>query len=139
MEKKNTVRELFRKYNKFSKEIDTINFHLNVLNCNVDDLLARLRKDNVIDVPKDIDEEKLSELIVRIIQRCNMDNPDYDSKLDEEMTRIGLKTDAFYGGHNKNKWNNGGLFEDDYYGFGTSTSSSYDDYIDSMSGIDKKL
>ena len=73
-----------------------------------------------------------------MIQKCNVDNPDYDSKLDEEITRIGLKTDAF-AGHNKNKWDNGS-FEDDYFGFGTSISSSYDDYIDSMSGIeDKKL
>lgn len=138
MGKKKTVMNLFQKYNKFSKEIGILNFHLNILNCNVDDLLAKLRKDNIVDIPKDISEEELSELIVRVIQKCNVDNPDYDSKLDEEITRIGLKTDVF-AGHNKNKWNNGS-FEDDYFGFGTSISSSYDDYIDSMSGIeDKKL
>jgi len=120
------IGDLLRKYGLLSKEIVDINYHMNALHCDVKHLKS------IVPELFDKNGEELALCIKEIFDKCDSSNPEYDAKLDEEMTRMGLKTDVFYPGYNHNKWNNG-MFEDDGFGFGTEPSSLYDDYIDSMS------
>ncbi len=117
------IRELLKKQKLLTKKILLVNYHMNLLNCDV------LELTNKIPALKDKSQEELSNFIVNIFNRCDQDSPNYDSKLDLEMTRFGMKTDMFIGGHCKNIWSYD-TFSDDYYGFGDEVTSIYDDYID---------
>ena len=96
MSKKENVKQLFDKYGLYQEEIGRINYHFNVLSCNVDELLTKLVKDDFINDTSDLPEEVVANVLLQIIKRCDQRNPEYSPKLDEEMTRIGLKTDRFY-------------------------------------------
>ena len=50
-------------------------------------------KDEIIDIPGNLPENQLADVILRLINKCDANNPEYDPKLDEEMVRIGLSTD----------------------------------------------
>lgn len=117
------VKDFLRKYNVLSKEISNVDFHMNLLNVDLEELKRRIPE------LKDKNDQEVLKYISLIFKKCDSSSPEYDSKLDEEMVRIGLRTDKFYGGHNNNIWNNG-MFHDDGFGFGTEPISIYDDYID---------
>ena len=133
MEKENkiTVHKLLNKYNLYTKQIGIVIYHLNIKNCNASDLVYTFTKKS------GLTEEEMGKEICNLIIRCDENSKSYDSKLDEEITRYGTRSNVFYGGHNKNIWNNG-MFEDDGFGFGTEPTSIYDDYIDSDYGRKKK-
>lgn len=129
--KKLIIENLLKKYGLYSEEIKNIDFHMNILKSDAKELVARLSRDGLVSLEIELTEEELAKLILELMLKCDVNNPNYNTKLDEEMTRIGMKTDHFLGGHNKNIWNNG-FFEDDGFGFGTEPTSIYDDYIDSQ-------
>lgn len=122
--KEKTVKELLKRYKLYTDQIKNINYHLNIMWCEARILLHRVTGQMISN------EEDLAKILYNLILKCDANNPNYDAKLDEEMTRRGNSTDKFYGGKNHNKWNNG-LFEDDGFGFGTEITSIYDDYQDS--------
>lgn len=117
------VIDLLKKYNLYTKKILDINFHLNILNTEANLLVLRIKG------IKDLEEKDLAVIILDMILKCDQTNPEYDQKLDLEMTRFGLKTDKFYGRHHHGPWVNE-TFEDDYFGFGTSPVKDYDDLVD---------
>lgn len=119
-----TVKDLLKKYKLYTTQIININYHLNVMWCEAQYLVFK-----VVGLTG-LTEEELAKVLYELILKCDSNNPNYDVKIDEEMTRRGNSTDVFYGGRNHNKWNNG-LFEDDGFGFGTEVTSIYDDYQDS--------
>ena len=114
--------DLLRKRNLLTKEIYNINYHMDLLSCRIEDLEIKIPE------LKGKSEDELVVIIMDLFDKCNSLSPNYDSEVDLEMTRIGLKTDVFYGGHNRNKW----LYDEDVC-FGNE-SNFYDDYIDSQSG-----
>ena len=118
------IKDLLRKNNLLTKEISIVNYHMNLLNCDVEELKARIPK------LRDKNDQEIINYIIDIFDKCDQNSANYDSKIDEEMTRIGMKTDVFYGRHCNSKWNRD---TDDYYGFGNEITSEYDNYIDSMS------
>lgn len=119
------VKDFLRKYNVLSKEISNVDFHMNLLNIDLEELKRRIPE------LKDKNDQELLKYVSLIFKKCDSLNPEYDSKLDEEMVRIGLRTDKFYGGH-KN-----GLFEDDGFEFNAELTSIYDDYIDIDNAAEK--
>ena len=77
----------------------------------INDLNARTGKDfnkyeNVNEFKKNFCELKgkndleVLKFLMNIYQKCDSSNPNYDPIFDEEMTRIGLRTYAFYNAHN---------------------------------------
>ena len=110
IEDKKTVRELFKKYKLFNKEISKMNFHLNVLCCNSEKLLKQLSDSGVIIISEEMEEKDVAVFLETLIEKCDMDNPNYDSVLDEEMTRIGMRTDRFYS-NNFSNWNDDEYFD----------------------------
>ncbi len=111
------VETLLKKYGKWTPEMKMLNYHINIMKYDPKALLDILSRDKVIEIdPNNISEEQLAEVILRLIKKCNAVNPEYDSKLDEEMTRIGMNT---IGSRYRNiryvpgKYDNAGLFEDD--------------------------
>ncbi len=131
MEKRNKrVVDLLKERQLLNDEIADVNYHMNLLSCNVDYLNTK--------IPSlfDKDDNEIANFVVDVFTKCDARHESYDPKIDETMTRIGLKTDVFYPGKNPNLWNNG-MFHDDGFGFGTEATSIYDDYIDSMSNDDR--
>ena len=118
------VREFLKQNNVLNEEIKNVDFHMNLLNMNLDDLKSKIPE------LKDKSNIEILNYITMIFKKCDSLNPEYDSQLDTDMVRIGLKTDQFYVGHNYNIWNND-TFTDDGFGLGTEFTSMYDDYIDS--------
>ena len=88
------VKNLLNKYNLYTKEIQHINYHLNVGWCNASMLVKK-----VVGL-ENLTEEELVQIVYGLILKCDSTREDYDYKIDEEMTRIGLKTNKFYGKNN---------------------------------------
>lgn len=111
------VETLLKKYGKWTPEMKMVNYHMGINKYDPKALLDILSRDKVIEIdPNNISEEQLAEVILRLIKKCNASNPEYDSKINEEMTRIGMNT---MGSRYRNmryvpgKYDNAGLFEDD--------------------------
>ena len=118
------VKDFLSENNALSDEIRNVDYHMSLLYVDLDDLK------NKIPELKDKNDQELLEYILWIYKVCNASDPEYDSEVDANMVRIGLKTDVFPGGHSHNKWSTG-TFADDGYGFGDEPTSIYDDYVDS--------
>ena len=134
MKDKITVKNLLKKYDFLDKEVVVLNNQLGILGHEANYLLLKLSRSGVITLPSnfsEISELEVATLILELIKRCDVNNPNYNKTIAEEMIRIGFETSKFYGGHNHNKWNTG-TFQDDGFGFGTEPLSLYDDYIDSQ-------
>ena len=125
------IRSLLNSQNLLTEEIKNINYHMNLLDCDIEKLKREFP------ILNDKSKRKLALLVVELFKKCDSASPNYDFKVDVAMTRIGLETDKFYGVHNYNKWNNG-MFEDDGFGFGIEVTGSYDDYIDSQTNSRSK-
>ena len=125
------IAELLRKNNLITKEISIVNYHMNLLNCDVEELKIKIPE------LRDKSKEEIINYIIDIFDKCDQNSPNYDSDLDTEMTRLGMKTDVFNGGHCKSMWKSD-TFADDYYGFGNELTSIYDDYIDSTPNQKRK-
>jgi len=119
------IRDLLKKYDMYGKKVINTDYHLNILNHNVNSVLSRLARENLVEIDPGLSEEELAGLVLDLINKCDVQNQDYDSKLDEEMTRIGIATDKFRAFSNYSAW-------DDDFSCGTSFTSIYDDYVDSQ-------
>jgi len=127
------VREFLIKNNVLNQEIGNVDFHMNLLNIDLDELKRRIPK------LKEKNEQELLDYIIQIYKKCDSSNPEYDTNLDEQMVKIGLRLfDTIPGPYNRNKWNTG-LFEDDGFGFGTEPTSLYDDYIDKTNDLENNF
>ncbi|HOO67932.1 MAG TPA: hypothetical protein PLC53_01020 [Bacilli bacterium] len=119
MYKKNprTVRDLLKKYGMYSEELKYLNYHLNILDYDAQILVATLQRDGKIDIDSDITEEKLAETVLELIKKCDARTSDYNSDIEEEIMRIGIRTNRSLYNHNGhgNSWNNGGLLFDDEF------------------------
>ncbi len=128
------IRTLLEKNGLYYEGLKVVDYHMNILSKDTATLLARLVKEGLIEIPNDITQKQLAELMLGLIQKCDANNPNYDSKIDEEMTRIGNYTDREqYVNiiHTSSRNNNGGLYEDDESGYGTDLTSLYEDLRDS--------
>lgn len=95
-----TVRELLTKYKMLDDNIKRISFHLGVLNSDPNELVFRILKE------KEMKEPELAVAVFTLILRCDVNNPEYDAKLDEEMVRFCLKTDRFPSNNHNSPSNN---------------------------------
>ena len=119
-----TVRYLLKKHNALTKEISRIDYHMDLLNVSVNSLKR------VIPELNGKTEEELVTAIEAIYRKCDSASPIYDSELDQQMVRLGLRTDKFpqsYPG--KNIY--GSLDSAPEQGIGDEMTSVYDDYVDS--------
>ena len=85
---------------------------------------------------KDVPEAELAVTIYTLILRCDSNNPEYSSKLDEEMTRFGLKTDKYDNNRPHSKWHHGTLYSDSDPGISEMYTDMYDDYQDFQSDVE---
>ena len=129
--KGNKVKDILKAYGLYNDELARINYHLNIFGCDLKTLITKLSKNGIMVTSKNITEEEMAYIIEDLIRKCDMNNPEYDSKIDEEMTRIGHKTDQFDCSHKCSKWNNG-MLSDDGYGTGSEIMDIYDSCVDSM-------
>ena len=95
-----TVRELLTKYKMLDDNIKRISFHLGVLSSDPKELVFRILKE------KEMKEPELAVAVFTLILRCDVNNPEYDAKLDEEMVRFCLKTDKFPSNNHNSPSNN---------------------------------
>lgn len=115
------VRNFLKSRNLLTKEMVDIDYHMGLLNCKLDYFKQRvpeLRGKN---------DDEVAKFLVEAYDKCNYSSPNYDAKFDEEMTRIGLQTDRFYGGAH----NTGLTIGDNESPYG----DMYDDYVDEMNDI----
>lgn len=124
-DKKLSVKELLQKYKLDDKDIYRINYHMSILSYDAKLLIFKILGIN------DMEEQEMANKIYEMILKCDATNPEYEQKLDEEMTRLGMKANQYYGGHSHSV-RNYGLFEDDGFGFGRTPGDIYDTYIDSL-------
>lgn len=127
-----TVKDLLKKKDLITKEIINIDYHMEFLKCDIKEL-----KEKMPELREKTDED-LAYYIVDMYHKANASSENYDPELDEEMTRIGLKTNDFHDGKKCNKWNTG-MFEDDGFGFGNTVTDLYDDYIDAENDRVRKI
>ena len=113
------IRELLKKNRLLTKKIINVDYHMDLLNYDVENFKYKIPQ------LRGMTEAEVVNYSIDVYSKCDLNNPEYDSKIDEETTRIALRTNVFYGGHNHNKWETG-TFEDDYYGFGNDLMATYD-------------
>ena len=113
--------ELYKKNKRKNREIIDVDYHMNLLYQDLDYLK------NSIPELNGMSEEETLDYFDSIYRKCNSSNPEYDSKLDENMIRIGLRTNEFYSYHDNLS---NGAFADS--GVGDTPSSLYDDFIDAQ-------
>lgn len=106
------IRKLLTKHGVMSEKIENIDYHMNLLQYDIT-VLKNLFPDF-----KKTKEEEIVQFILEIFQKCDADNDKYDANLDEMITRYTLQTDNIYGPRKTYKWDNGGLINDDGFGFG---------------------
>ena len=132
------VKAILNENNMLNETIMKTNYHMNILNADIDILLNKLSREGLVSLKEGMTEEEVAELLVSLIDKCNMENELYDKELDEEMTRIGLGLNEQISTRNTpNKWDNGGMFHDDGFGVGSELTSSYEDYMDSQGGFSR--
>lgn len=117
------VKKLLKKYDLYDKSIASIDYHMNVLDSDAVNLIARLEKDGYISDIDSKDMESIAKTLCSLIKSCDASKPNYNSKLDEEMIRYGLQTDTIHAKKNRNE-----LYSDD----GGELTSIYDKNIDIM-------
>ena len=117
------IKDLLKKYKALTPEIVRTDYHMSLLNVDTMDLKRR------IPALAEKKDQELVAYIAAIYRRCDSDNPEYDSKLDEEMVRLALRTDKFNGGRPD------GMISDDVRtpaeeGVWEEITSIYDDVVD---------
>lgn len=123
------VDNLLKKYNLLDDSIKRIDYHMGVLSEDADDLVLKILNQ------KEVPEAELAVTIYTLILRCDSNNPEYSSILDEEMTRFGLKTDKF-DTKPHSKWHYGTLYSDSDPGVSEMYTDMYDDYQDFQSDVE---
>ena len=113
--------KLLEKYNLYTKQILEINYHMSILDKDANYVVMKVL--GLSNLP----EKELAELVYGLILKCDAKNNEYDSRIDEEMIRIGLSTNLFYGKKIKN-------WTDD----NSQVTSLYDDFQDSDFIIKKR-
>ena len=119
-----TVRELLTKYKMLDDNIKRISFHLGVLSSDPKELVFRILKE------RDMKDAELAVAVFTLILRCDINNPEYDAKLDEEMIRFCMKTDKI---PSSNKHNSPG---NDLYEMNEMLTDIIDDQVDFQNDVD---
>ena len=135
---KKTVKTVLRKNNLYDENLGKIDYHMNILNSDAKRLISKISGEGIFADVEKLSELEKAKLLLKLIKKCDANSEEYDEDLDKEMTRFGLElNDNISIGKTPSKWNNGGMFEDDGFGFGTEPTSIYDDYMDSESGFSR--
>ena len=119
------VVDLLRDKKLLTEDIKMVNYHMNLLKCTIEDLSMKVPE------LKGKNEDEIAAYVVNAFSKCDERNPEYDFKLDQEMTRIGLKTDDFY----SDEWCPK-LDREEKYGSSQTATQLYDDYVDAVAEID---
>jgi len=84
-----TVKKLLENHELYTSEIQRVSYHLNINGLNPRIIVKKMT--GLVDLT----EEELAKILYELIRECNADAPYYKYDVDEEMTRICLKTDEF--------------------------------------------
>ena len=85
------VKTILSQNNMDDRDIERIDFHMNILNSSAEEVLNKLISKGFISDVKDLSEQEIAQLLARLIKKCDIVSDKYDRKLDTEMTKIGLK------------------------------------------------
>ena len=118
-----SVGDLLRKHHLYTKDVDIINYHLNVMWCEAKYLVFKVTG------LTDLTEDELATVVYSLILKCDANNKDYDSKIDEEMTRIGNRVNIYPSGYIKGVSDKYLLKKDDFFVVDEPISEYYD-FID---------
>ena len=87
---KSSVSSALSKFGLLTDDIRTINIHLGILDCGIETLALRLRKNGFMTFDENTDEKQMAETIAGLIMKCDSENPEFNRNLDDEMVRTGL-------------------------------------------------
>ena len=118
-----SVGNLLRKHNLYTKDVDIINYHLNVMWCGAEYLAFKVTG------LTDLTEDELATVLYNLILKCDASNKQYDPKIDEEMTRIGNRANVYPDGFRKGA-SHKFMLKDEGFTFPDEPISKYYDFID---------
>ena len=84
-----TVMSVLKKCKLYSKELAKVDYHMDLLNCEISYLISKIPELN------GKTDSEIADFLIEIYKKCDETNPEYDYYVDVAMTRIGLKTDDF--------------------------------------------
>ena len=90
---KKRVKTVLSQNNMDDRDLYRIDYHMDILNSNAEDLINRLTSKGIIPENEDLSEPEMAKLLASLIKKCDIVSENYDRKLDEEMTKFGLKMD----------------------------------------------
>ena len=116
------VRNLLNKSKLITREIKNINFHINLLDFEIDELKYLFPE------IKDKNNDEITEFVLMLFDKCNASSPNYDSNIDIKLTRYSFGTDKIHAR------NNNGIIQDEN-GYGDTYGDLYDHYVDMENGL----
>ena len=90
---KKRVKTVLSQNNMDDRDLYRIDYHMDILNSSAEDLINKLTSKGIIPEKEDLSESEMAKLLASLIKKCDIVSENYDRKLDEEMTKFGLKTD----------------------------------------------
>ena len=90
---KKRVKTVLSQNNMDDRDLYRIDYHMDILNSNAEDLINKLTSKGIIPEKEDLSEPEMAKLLASLIKKCDIVSENYDRKLDEEMTKFGLKMD----------------------------------------------
>lgn len=121
MNKQITVKELLKKENLLTGELENICWHTNILYTEVSKVMKEFTE-------KEYCDSITASVLIELIKRSDPKSPTYSAKIDEKLTRLGLATDKFPGSRKC------GIWTEQFYLDGENSSvDMYDSYVDSIS------
>ncbi len=124
------VENLLKKYKLLDNNIKRIDYHMSTLRSDANALVRR-----VLDL-NDLEEPELATTIYTLILRCDYNNPAYNAKLDEEMTRFGMETDKYDNNRPQRIWYRANMIDDSDYGTTEMYTDMVDDQIDFQNDVE---
>ena len=129
--KKVKVGDFLEKNGLINKKILILDYHLNILNYPLEDLVFKIIREGYLKKGANLNETELATAIYNLILKTDADSKDYDIKVDSFLANLGLRLNQRRGSSVvHNKWNTTGLMDDDGFGFGTEPTSLNDKEVD---------
>ncbi len=88
---KKRVKTILSQNNIDDKDLVRIDYHMNILSSNAENLIKKLTSEGIISDVEEMSELEIAKLLANLIKKCDISSENYDRKLDEEMTKFGLR------------------------------------------------
>ena len=85
------VKTILSQNNIDNRDLYRIDYHMDILNSNAEDLINKLASKGIISTTEDLSEPEMAQLLANLIKKCDIVSENYDRNLDVEMTKFGLK------------------------------------------------